>query len=423
MRDFKQSEATAAYRRIYFRLISSADGVTPVTGKVTADFTLAWEKNGVTATPGGTITEVGSGLYYYEASAGDLDTKGSIILTPSATGAYTFSYEGLVQANDFYTAAPTAPNNFSAMLIDGAGKVTTGTTADSSGVTTLLSRLSATRAGYLDALAVAGLVASQTDVQGLQFNTRVDVPIPPQLIRPATGSPAIVYQVPINLYDSVGNMEAPDSTPTLTAALADGTSLNANVGALTNPGTGRYLATYTIADTHPKSQVIFTLTVVEGGVTRTYTRSFVVVEDILLSFTLSDRGKLDAIMAQTDLLPADPAGVSDLPPDVSTNVAAIKLKTDTLPANPAAVGSAMTLEAGERTNLASAIANHVETAGALSLDEIGQFLQVIHAGSTSGATANGGTIVWEHPTIPGWSLTFTADKYGNRASAGTLVKP
>lgn len=351
------AEATAG-RKAREVLMLDASG-NPVTGLLDANITKWLRKDGVGAAATGTCTEVDAtnqpGLYEYTPSTTELATNGACLLTVSAASAPASHWPFQVIGNDVYAASPTAPTNFSAMLIDGAGKVTTGTTADSSGVTTLLSRLSATRAGYLDALAVAGLVASQTDVQGLQFNTRVDVAIPPQLIRPASGSPALVYQVPINLYDSTGNMEAPDSTPTLTAALADGTDLSANVGALTNPGTGRYVATYTIADTHPKAQVIFTLTVVEGGVSRTYTRSFMVVEDILLSFTLSDRGKLDAIMAQTDLLPADPAGVSDLPPDVSTNVAAIKLKTDTLPANPAAVGSAMTLATGQSAAIADAI--------------------------------------------------------------------
>lgn len=92
MNVIQQSEATAARRRVYFRLVSTADG-SDVTG---ATVTVRIAKNGTDAAGGGSVTEVDSsdqpGLYYYEASTGDVDTLGTLIVTPSASGAYTFSY-------------------------------------------------------------------------------------------------------------------------------------------------------------------------------------------------------------------------------------------------------------------------------------------------------------------------------------------
>lgn len=86
----QQNESTAARRRVYFLLLASADGTTPVTGATVT--TAAW-KNGATATPGGAVTELSGGLYYYEASTGDVDTLGSLLLTFAAATAQTFRCE------------------------------------------------------------------------------------------------------------------------------------------------------------------------------------------------------------------------------------------------------------------------------------------------------------------------------------------
>jgi len=56
-------------------------------------------------------------------------------------------------------------------------------------------------------------------------------------------------------------------------------------------------------------------------------------------------GNLDAVKAKTDLLPADPAGVSDLASlALEATAQGIKAKTDLLPGSPAATGDAMTLQ-------------------------------------------------------------------------------
>lgn len=105
----QQSEATAADRRIPFRLVSTTDGYSPVTG---ATVTVRVSKQGAATAAGvGTVVEVDSandpGLYYYQATAAEVDTLGSLLITPVATGAVRATYESLVVEADPYAAPDT----------------------------------------------------------------------------------------------------------------------------------------------------------------------------------------------------------------------------------------------------------------------------------------------------------------------------
>lgn len=71
----KQSEATAALRRIPIYLVDATDGFTPETGVTTP--TIDISKNGaIQSTGGGSWSEIGDGLYYYTATASEIDTLG-----------------------------------------------------------------------------------------------------------------------------------------------------------------------------------------------------------------------------------------------------------------------------------------------------------------------------------------------------------
>lgn len=77
------SETTAARRRIYFRLVDATDGFTPETGvDLTAAADTQISKNGGAFANrlGSAPTEVGAGMYYYEATGGELDTEGMLCL-------------------------------------------------------------------------------------------------------------------------------------------------------------------------------------------------------------------------------------------------------------------------------------------------------------------------------------------------------
>lgn len=82
MQQIKQSTATLA---LVFRLVSSSDHVTPLTG-VTPTVTLS-KNGGVFASPSGAVTEIGSGFYKVAANATDSNTLGMLALAATASGA------------------------------------------------------------------------------------------------------------------------------------------------------------------------------------------------------------------------------------------------------------------------------------------------------------------------------------------------
>ncbi len=72
-----QSEATAAQRRILVYLVDVNDGITPITGITVSAGDIKISKNGAAnANHGGSWTEVGLGLYYYQFTSGEVDTLG-----------------------------------------------------------------------------------------------------------------------------------------------------------------------------------------------------------------------------------------------------------------------------------------------------------------------------------------------------------
>ena len=125
-------------------------------------------------------------------------------------------------------------------------------------------RLTATRAGYLDNLS-AGAVALQSTVSAISNSVRLKVVSVGGYAIPTSGSN--VYTVDVLLYDTSGNMESPDSTPTITAANQAGTDRSANVGAVSAVSTGHYRGTYTVTSAHATEQIVLTVSAVEGGQT------------------------------------------------------------------------------------------------------------------------------------------------------------
>ena len=85
-----------------------------------------------------------------------------------------------------------------------------------------------------------------------------------------------------------------------------------------------------------------------------------------------------AIKAKTDLLPADPAGVSDLAAlALEATAQLIKAKTDNLPASPAATGAEMALTAAALTAIANEIRDSKWTAGGVAT--VGFLLRCINS--------------------------------------------
>lgn len=107
------SEATAARRRVMFRLVDATDGFTP---ELTVDLTTAADvqisKNGgaFASRLGSAPTEIGAGQYYYELTAAECDTEG--VLTVKVVDVTSRPYIALCQvvpwdpyAGDWGTAA------------------------------------------------------------------------------------------------------------------------------------------------------------------------------------------------------------------------------------------------------------------------------------------------------------------------------
>jgi len=203
-----------------------------------------------------------------------------------------------------------------------------------------------TRAGYLDNLS-GGAVATAAQVSGLAVNTRCNLNIPVEIETPDAATQT--YKIRLHLYDVEGNMEAPDSTPTVSLTNAAGTDRSSRLSVASNPSTGVYTWDYTATAGDAEEQLVWIFTVVEGGLTRTYPATSYVVEETAYRFSSTDRANLTAVKAKTDNLPSDPADASDIAASftivnntlatmsgyIDTEVAAIKAKTDNLPPDPA----------------------------------------------------------------------------------------
>lgn len=166
-----------------------------------------------------------------------------------------------------------------------------------------------TRTGYLDKLNITGNVAGSAEVTSIQNNTRVRLVVPDVIERPDSGTQT--YKIHLYIYDEIGNMEAPDSAPTLTLVNQSGTDLSARLNSATGTlaATGHYTWTYTASVGDTLEQLLWEFTVVEGGATRVHGTDSVIVDTTAVDFTSADRTKLNAIETR---LPSDPADASDL---------------------------------------------------------------------------------------------------------------
>lgn len=194
--------------------------------------------------------------------------------------------------NALLAANYTAPAN--ADITSALSQATTAATNS----TTLTTRLSAARAGYMDNLS-AGAVALEASLTNVANAVQIALVGPGQMVVPGSGS--TTYTFDLFLYDLLGNMEAADATPTFAAVNAAGTSRSANLSAVTSPSAGQYRITYAVASTHAVEQIILTATIVENG--KTLTRSVItpVISVATLTgdtFTSADRTKLEAMHAK-----------------------------------------------------------------------------------------------------------------------------
>lgn len=165
-----------------------------------------------------------------------------------------------------------------------------------------------------------GLGAIHAAVTNLTGNTTSSAVAPKAMERPDSGSKT--YRLHLMLYDSDGNMEAPDQAPTVTAENDQGTDRSANLSAVSLVSTGHYRADYTVASGHALEALTFIWSVVEGGKTREVLAASYVAETTAELFTSADRAKLDTLH-DTRLTAAragylDELAAANLPADVDT---------------------------------------------------------------------------------------------------------
>lgn len=273
-----------------------------------------------------------------------------------------------------------------------------GAVALNSDMTTVLSRLSAARAGYLDNLNVGGLVASSAEATAIQNNTRVVRVVPETIERPDAGT--VTYRIELLLYDTVGNMEAPDSAPTIALVNQAGTDRSSRLDSTTMAlvSTGRYRAIYTadVADT--LEQLVWAFSVVEGGATRIYGNSSLIVDTSAVDFTSADRTKLNSIDAR---LPASLTGGR-----MDSSVGAYQ--SGMVPLQPTVAGRTLDVSVGGE--------------GGIDWANIGSPTTVV---ALSGTTVKDATDTL-HPTVAGRTLDVTATgaggvDWGNVENQGTVV--
>jgi hypothetical protein len=164
----------------------------------------------------------------------------------------------------------------------------------------LESRLTATRAGYLDKLNITGNVASQADVQAINQSAsrRLLITTVGQYERPEDGDPASVFEVELRTYDPDGSPVNADSTPTLTATGLISGSLVANLGSASNPATGVYRWSYSVQDDATIEQVRFDVSATIDSSTFTLACYSQVADFVATTYTTADRAKLDAVHAK-----------------------------------------------------------------------------------------------------------------------------
>jgi hypothetical protein len=115
----KQSESTAARRRVPILMVDATDGSTPETG-LTLYGLLSKNGNNFAATAG-TFAEAGYGQYYYQFDTGEIDTLGFAGIHVTATGARNYDAIIHVTSYDAYTGGFISPGDVWSADISGIG--------------------------------------------------------------------------------------------------------------------------------------------------------------------------------------------------------------------------------------------------------------------------------------------------------------
>lgn len=227
-------------------------------------------------------------------------------LTGSVGSVTAFSAAAIQSIWDALTSALTTAGSIGKWILDKLDVVVSGRMATYTQPT-----------GFLAATFPGGTVASSAEVVAIQNNTRVVRVVPDVVERPDSGT--TTYRVELLLYDDTGNMEAPDSAPTIALVNQAGTDLIARLdfaGTMQFVSTGRYRSIYTASVGDALEQLVWTFSVIEGGATRVYGNNSLIVDTTAVDFTAADRTKLETLA--TDYTTARAVKIDHLDADISS---------------------------------------------------------------------------------------------------------
>jgi len=235
-----------------------------------------------------------------------------------------------------------------------------------------------------DAIPDMGTATNQgtlaTAITSIQNNTRCVRVVPAVIERPDSGT--TTYRIELLLYDTEGNMEAPDAAPTIALVNQSGTDRSGRLDSTTMAAvsTGRYRAVYTASDSDDVEQLVWTFSVVEGGTTLLYGNTSIVVDTTAVDFTAADRTKLEGVynkLPSKSYLTGTANSDGDVQLDEATGtpadsagVTTLQGYTDTLEASATALQSTVNTIAGYtdsvESTLSTVISNQTTMIAALT---------------------------------------------------------
>lgn len=212
MQLLKLNEATAARRRIALLPVDETDGVTAETGRTLSGTEVQVFKNFADAAQGGgSVVEKSLGLYYYEATQGELDTVGVFAVTVYESGMRRYWASAQVVAFDPYAAIPTAAEVADSVWDEAvAGHVSAGTFG---------ANLDDSVGSINEGVLFMTTLLSQTIKAGAHFDAKTEV-----LTRDGSGRPLTAVR---RCYDSAENAATDDGSTGLVGTLSMTTTYTA----------------------------------------------------------------------------------------------------------------------------------------------------------------------------------------------------
>jgi len=227
-------------------------------------------------------------------------------------------------------------------------------------------------------------VGSQIDAINQSASRRIMVQTTAQYERPESGSSS--YTIEARTYDADGADVNADSTPSLTATGIVSGTLAANLSIASNPSTGVYRWTYSVASNALIEQVRFTVSASIDSSTFSISCYTQVCDFVAATWTTTDRATLTGISTKI----GTPAGAS-----LSADIAAVKTDTGSLVTRiPAALFAGITslgkwFQAFARSDTPDSTAIGEINAGGGDFSPPDQSLEAIAASAAGGSPAPG----------------------------------